>query len=63
MSTVQRAEPELIELTAHQDPRGSLVPLEETAEVPFTIRRVFIIVGVPRARRERTMRSATSMRC
>lgn len=40
-------EPSLIELPLRQDPRGSLSALEEGTEVPFPIRRVFYIFGVP----------------
>jgi hypothetical protein len=37
--------PALLQLASHVDPRGSLTVLER--EVPFPIRRVFVIHGVP----------------
>jgi hypothetical protein len=37
--------PALLQLATHADPRGSLTVLER--EIPFPIRRVFVIHGVP----------------
>lgn len=40
-------ETHLIEFRQHSDRRGCLVSLEELKDVPFPIRRVFYIYGVP----------------
>jgi hypothetical protein len=37
----------LVELTTHADARGDLTPLESGAEVPFEVRRVYLIGAAP----------------
>jgi hypothetical protein len=36
-----------IALPYHDDPGGSLTVLEQTTEIPFDVRRAFLITGVP----------------
>ena len=42
---------DLVELTSHKNPRGSLVAIESNNNIPFTIERIYYIYNVPEGKR------------
>ncbi len=42
---------DLVELTSHENPRGSLVAIESNQNIPFSIERIYYIYNVPEGKR------------